>query len=194
MRKLVKRPKAVLRHKKDIKSKYLLKGNAVEEDAIRFAASVLGWGVVDKNVRYVSNGLMHGTCDVETDTEIHDTKCSWDCYTFPLFENQLPDIEYMYQLQGYMHLYGKKSGSIVYCLMDMPDEMINKEAFYKHGKEITKEQYEAVKAQYTHSHLPIKLRIKQFKFDYDAEIIQSIENRVFECQQYINSLVKQINL
>lgn len=178
--------------KKDIKSKYLTKGNEVENDAIIYAAQALQLGFVEKNTQRISNDFCQGECDIITTGAIHDIKCSWDCYTFPLFESVLPEKDYFWQLQGYMWLYSKSEASVIYCLMDMPEKQLNKEAFYRYGNEITKEQYEALKAQYTYEGLDDKLRIKQFKFAYEPEKIEQIKERVQLCRQYIQTLTEKL--
>jgi len=174
--------------RKDIKSKYLTKGNAVEYDAILYASQVLDWGIVDKNTEYRENEYFTGTCDVVKGDWVHDTKCSWDCFTFPLFSQKIPEPAYEWQVQGYMELWEKPFSSVVYCLMDMPEELLQKECYYKYGYNFTKEQYEEMKARHTYSHLPDHLRIKEYKFQHDPEKIEKIEERVWQCQQYINTL------
>jgi hypothetical protein len=178
--------------KKDIRSKYLSKGNDVENDAIIYASQVLQLGFVEKNTQRLSNEYCEGECDIITHESIDDIKCSWDCYTFPLFEVELPEKDYFWQLEGYMWLYGKTKASVIYCLMSMPERQLNKEAFYRYGNEITKEQYEALKAQYTYDGLDDKLRIRQFKIDYDPEKIEQIKARVLLCREYIHTLITQI--
>ena len=98
--------------RKSISSKYLDKGNAVEDDAIDYAAKKLGWLFASKNDEYFEDDFFCGTPDVILEDKIIDIKSSWDCFTFPLFEDEIPNKDYFYQLQVYMHLTGKKMAEL----------------------------------------------------------------------------------
>lgn len=176
--------------RKEFKSKYTEKGNKVEFEAMQYAEQVFGWGFTTPCDEPKENDFMTGFCDIlrHKANFVHDIKCSWDCYTFPLFESTIPDAEYEWQVLGYMHLYNVENASVIYCLMDMPEELLQKECHYKYGYNFTKEQYEEMKERHTYSHLPDHLRIKEYKFTYDAEKIEKIKTRVAECQTYINTL------
>jgi len=175
---------------KDFTSKYADKGNKTEFAAMEYAAKVLGWGWVVPCEDRMENDFLTGKCDILRDKDgwVHDIKCSWDCFTFPLFPPTIPDKGYEWQVDGYMEGYGVKNASVVYCLMDMPEEILLKECNYKYGYNFAKEQYEEMKARHTYSHLPDHLRIKEYKFSYDAEKIEKIKARVEQCQTYIDSL------
>jgi hypothetical protein len=174
--------------RKAFTSKYTSKGNFVESQAIEYLEAVLGWDFAVKNDRREYSDLIEGECDVILNDRIVDIKCSYDCFTFPLFDSVIPEKDYEYQIQGYMHLYGKTKGEVIYCLMDMPDEIIQKEVRWKLGEEYTREQYEAFYATFIYSGLPDNLRIKRFDFEHDAEMIKAIEGKVLECRDYINFL------
>ena len=83
----------VLEHKygikKEINSRYLDKGNQVEDMAIELAEQALGLGFVFKNELYFENDHLTGTPDIITDTLIVDVKSSWNGTTFPMFEDNL---------------------------------------------------------------------------------------------------------
>lgn len=181
--------------RREFNSKYTDKGNKVEFDAMQYAETVLQWGFTTPCEEPKENDFLTGFCDVlrKKDDVLHDIKCSWDCFTFPLFSQTIPDAAYEWQVQGYMELYGVKNASVIYCLMDMPDDLLQKEAYFKFGYNFSKEQFEQVKEVHTYSHLPDKLRIKEYTFQHDPEKIARIERRVSECQQYINSLISNYN-
>ena len=155
--------------RKDISSKYLDKGNAVEDDSIIFAAEQLDLGFVVKNEDFFEDEFMTGTPDVLLADEVIDMKNSWDCFTFPLFEDKIPTKDYMYQLQGYMALTGKSKARLVYTLMNT-DKDIN------YG---VADNYDDVDAKY---------RIKVFEVARDEEIIGAIKERVTEINEYISKL------
>lgn len=177
---------------KTFQSKYTDKGMSVEDNAIIYASQALNLGFTQKNTSRKQNEFISGECDIETTTAIHDIKSSWDCYTFPLFDTKLPEKNYFMQLQGYMWLWGKSEASVIYCLMDMPEDQLNKEAFYRYGRDVTKEQYDELKRQYTYSGLDDTLRVRQFKIEYQPETIEEIKERVQMCRAYIQTLIKNL--
>ncbi len=158
--------------RKDISSKYLDKGNAVEDDAIDYAADALGWLFATKNDEYFENEYFCGTPDVILEDKIIDIKSSWDCFTFPLFEEDVPNKDYYYQLQVYMHLTGKKQAELVYVLMNTPEDLA-------YSKEL-----------HNYSDLPSKHRIKVFEIDYDEDAIELLIERVQESKEYLNKINK----
>lgn len=155
--------------RKSIKSKYLDKGNAVEEDAIKYAAKELGWLFADKNEELFKDEYFVGTPDVILEDTIVDIKSSWDCFTFPLFEDKIPSKDYLHQLQVYMHLTGKRKAQLVYVLMNTPDEL-------------------AYEFSHDYSEITSNYRIKTFDIDYDEEIIDKLKERVQTSREYIEQI------
>ena len=78
--------------RKEIKSKYFDKGNMVEAESIEFITHNLQLPFLTmKNEALFENEYLTGTPDVILEDEIIDVKNSWDCFTFPLFEADLPN-------------------------------------------------------------------------------------------------------
>lgn len=179
---------------KGFESKYTDKGVQMEDEAIDFASDQLGWGFVMKNEQWKENDHITGTPDIILRDSVADIKCSWDCFSFPLFDDEIPNKNYWWQLQGYMDLLGFNRATLVYCLMDSPDNLIESEAkrkSYAAGyDEIDGEIYEEVKSEMTYSHLDQSVRIKTFQIDRDDEAIESIHNRVEYFREYIKTRVK----
>ena len=98
--------------KPTIRSQYMDKGITVEDDSIDFIGHCLQQDNLIKNDKFYSDDFMTGTPDVITDDEIIEVKSSWDCFTFPLLEEEIPTKKYYYQCQGYMHLTGLKKSQI----------------------------------------------------------------------------------
>jgi hypothetical protein len=155
--------------KKEIKSKYLTKGIEVESQALEYYSDVNDLGFLVINQEHYENPFMTGTPDLIFKETVYDFKSSWDCFTFPLFENEV-DKGYWMQLQGYMHLTGLKSAKLVYTLQNTPEELV-----YGEAKD--------------YSEIDCKFRIKEFWFDYSPEFIVSVEARVIECREYVKGLV-----
>jgi len=157
--------------RKNIQSKYLTKGNQVEDDAIIYASQELGWLFAAKNDEYFEDEYFCGTPDVILDDRIIDIKSSWDCFTFPLFFNVIPNEDYRYQLQTYMHLTGKKKAQLVYVLMNTPEELTFEDS-------------------HDYSEINSKYRIKIFDIDYDEEVIYELQHKVIESREYIDGISK----
>ena len=157
--------------RKQIKSKYLDKGNAVEDAAIDYASTELGWLFAIKNEEYFEDEYFCGTPDVMLEDKIIDIKSSWDCFTFPLFANEIPSKDYFYQLQVYMHLTGKHKAQLCYVLMNTPEDIAYGET----------EDYTDIDSKY---------RIKTFDIDYDIEVIEMLQEKVLISREYIKDITK----
>ena len=155
--------------RKQITSKYLSKGLSLEDEAIDTAIDWLNLPFVIKNEKYFEDDYFCGTPDLILNDEVLDIKCSWDCFTFPLFEKEIPTNDYFYQLQVYMHLTGKSKARLVYVLLNTPEQL-------------TYEQ------QNDYSKLHQKLKIKTFSIDYDKSVIEDLQQRVLYIRNYISTL------
>ncbi len=178
--------------RKEISTKYMEKGIIMEDDAIDLLASEYDLGFVLKNEKYYENEFIHGTPDIVLSDKIIDVKCSYDCFSFPLFEKQIPTKAYYYQLQCYMHLTGLKQAWLAYMLMDTPTNIIEREArnyAYNNGfDEVDDEMMQSFIARMTYGNIPTDKRIKLYEIDYDADVIKAIYNRVEQCREYIATL------
>ena len=157
--------------RKNINSKYLTKGNQVEDDAIVYASAEKGWLFAEKNEQYFEDEYFCGTPDVILEDRIIDIKSSWDCFSFPLFFNGIPNKDYYYQLQTYMHLTQKDKAQLVYVLMNTPEEL-------------------TLEDSHDYSEINSKYRIKTFDIDYDEEVIYELQHKVIESREYIDGISK----
>jgi len=176
---------------KEFTSKYTDKGNIMEDESIDFIADVLGYGFLMKNEEHFSDEFMQGTPDVILKDMVIDVKNSWDASTFPIFEDKI-NPAYYWQLQGYMHLCDKSKAKLIYCLMDTPDYLIEKEARWasinQGFEELEKSVYDKFKANLTYKNIDNKLKIKVYDIDRNDDDIQKIKDRVIECRNYIEVL------
>lgn len=155
--------------KKEIKNKYISKGLKLEDIAIDKVIEWLDLPFAIKNEKFFEDEFFTGTPDLITNDEVLDIKCSWDCFTFPLFEKEIPTKDYFFQLQVYMHLTGLKKARLVYVLLNAPDELTYEE---KHN----------------YDNLDKKYRIKIFSIDYDDEVIKNLKQRVINVREYIKTI------
>lgn len=114
-----------------IHSKYLDKGNEVENDNIDFMAEVLGFGMADKNTVALSDEFMVGTCDVDLPSCVVDVKSPWNNKTLQDNINGInPDYEW--QLRCYCRLYRKPKAILFYGLQNTPETDFSAEVSFDH--------------------------------------------------------------
>lgn len=181
--------------RKEIHSKYLNKGNDVEDQSINYVAEKLGYGMLFKNSKQFSNDFMQGEPDVILSDTVIDVKNSWDFTTFPLFETEVPNMDYYWQGQQYMELTGKKKFKLVYTLIDTPEYLIEREFnSYCWLNNIDQDQdiYDDFVARMTYPDVDDSLKIKVFDFEYNESDVKDIYTRVEMCRDYIIELSKDM--
>lgn len=175
---------------KEIGSKYLTKGNRVEEQAIDLLAEYMGEGFLFKNDQHFEDDHMTGMPDVLPADRVIEIKSPWDWSTFPAFESKIPESNYWWQCQGYMALTGKNFAQLCYVLCDTPEEQIQKEAkwkAYELGCDID-DIIEQVEQSMTYSDIQIESRIKIFDIARDDKAIENIRRRVESCRVFLSDL------
>ena len=191
----------VLEHKygirKEINSRYLDKGNMVENESIELTEKVLDLDLIVKNESYFENDFICGTPDIIMGDTIIDVKSSWSAHTFPFFlDEELPNKDYYYQLQGYMALTGATKGMVVYCLINTPEEIvldeIRRTSWSRHELDVTEETEAEVRQQHEFDHIPEVNRVKAYHIERNEDVIQAIYDRVNECKIYYNRLWEKI--
>jgi len=155
--------------KKQINSKYLQKGLALEDHAIEFYSVAMDKDFMIKNLDHFEDDFFTGTPDCMHEGIVYDFKTSWDCFTFPLFDQE-PDMGYYYQLQVYMHLTGLRKAKLVYTLQDTPDYLTHEEPV-------------------SYAHVDNSYRVKEFEIDYDPMVIETAKSRIQECMDYVKELL-----
>jgi len=182
---------------KNIRSKYLSRGNALEDKAIERVSKHYGCELV-KNEIELENEYFTGTFDTNTIDTVIDTKVPFDCFTFPYFVSE-PDKDYYGQLQGYMNLTNLKKASLFYCLENGSDEQIEKLS-WQIAKDLGKdepdiEEWDMAEKELNYDHLPDDLRKKIYEFGYNEPFIEMAKKMVLACRKYIETeLLTQINL
>lgn len=154
-----------------VDSKYLRKGIECENESIELYALAKDVDFAVKNSKRFSNEYATGEPDLILDDKVVDIKTSWDCFTFPLFEDTMPNTDYYWQLQVYMDLLGLDKAELAYVLVNTPAEM----------------QYqETDMTDYTN--LDLKYRVKTFEIDRNQEDIDRLYQRVEECREYLKEI------
>jgi len=173
----------------EIKSKYLDKGNICEADSIEFIGEKLGLKLV-KNTKQFENDFFTGMPDIN-DNEIIEAKNSWDWNTFPLFDKEPPNNDYVDQCQGYMNLTGKTKAKLIYILSDTPIELIEKEAGWKCRElgllELDYDIVQEYVKKMTYPNIPDEYKFKIFEIERDENRINEIKERVLLCREIVKN-------
>lgn len=157
-------------YRKELNNKYISKGLELEDEAIDKAIELLDLPFTLKNEQFYEDEYFTGTPDLIIKDTIFDIKCSWDCFTFPLFDAEIPTKNYYYQLQVYMHLLGLKKSKLIYVLLNTPENL----ASWEQPKDYTE--------------LDKKFRIKTFDVEYSEEVIQDLKQRVTNIREFIKTI------
>lgn len=188
---------SVFNRRSDITSKFLEKGTLVEDESIDLLSSVDKEFYI-KNETHFSNDYIMGTPDIIHENDgvklIIDIKSSWDIYTFSRSFNKENKM-YYWQVLGYMELLGAKTAKVVYCLVDTPDFMIDRElkkALYQSGiDENSKEfiEYAAeMREYYKYSDIPKAKRVFPKDYVFNSEHLDQLYSRIQDCRQYLNTI------
>ena len=177
---------------KEFWSRYTDKGNQVEDEAILMSESLFDGMFLEKNELKFTNDYLTGVPDVITDDFIIDVKSSYNAHTFPFFENELPNKDYFYQMQGYMTLTEKTDAYVIYCLINTPEDIvldeIRRESWKRKEISISEEVEEYVRSIHTFDNIPRDKRIKVFHVERNDGVIESIYQRIDECRKYYETL------
>lgn len=180
--------------KKEFSSRYTDKGIEVERESIDLVQDNCDFGFMYKNEEHFENDYLTGTPDVNTDNILLDVKSSYDATTFPWFEEEIPNKDYYYQLQGYMALCNKRKSVLAYCLVNTPFQIVEDEVRRAHWKEHLIDENEElradVEARHNFDHIPAEKRIKTFEVRYDKDVVKAIYERIKECRKYYETLIQ----
>lgn len=192
---------AVYNRTKDVYSKYIDKGLAVEEDSVTLYSRIKKRFFL-KNEQRIENKYISGTPDLYEGESIHrahsitDLKSSWDIFTFYNARLSKINSDYDWQITGYEYLTNAESGSLAYCLIDTPDPIINKEAnklMWDMGA-MTSESPEFLEAReelernMRFNDIPMQERLFEKFVRRDDKKIRQIPERVEECREWLNEL------
>jgi len=179
-------------YRKEFSSRYTDKGLEMEDDAIQFASEQFDWEFVVKNTERFTNDYITGEPDINTDSLLADIKCSWSLDTYPMFEADLKNKDYYWQLMGYLWLTGKTEAELVYCLMNTPLQIVEDEVRRAHWKAgLIDEDIDLrheVQTKHNYDNIPSKLRVKRYIVERDEKAIEKIIEKVEIAREYYKML------
>lgn len=180
---------------RDIQTKQMKKGVAVEQDSINMLSKLLSVEFSKNEERY-SNAYITGLPDIVDNGMVIDIKSSYDLWTFM---GNLPDkldSLYYWQLMSYMWLTNAKCGYIAYCLSNTPDNIIEQEKYYllKNMDVVSEESPEYVKQalklefNMKFDDIDISERVLLYKVDRNEDDIIRIEQKVLKAREYLHEI------
>jgi hypothetical protein len=191
---------------KDISTKYMEKGLAVEEDSITLYSRITK-KYFKKNELNLKNAYISGTPDIylgksiKEASEVVDTKSSWDVFTFFGTLAEKINSDYEWQIRGYMGLTGAKVGKIAYCLIDTPSQLISDEQrklMWKMGVATEEdplyiEACEALQKEMTFGDIPWKERLIEFTVEHSDEWLVEAYGKVEKARIFLNELFDRLH-
>jgi hypothetical protein len=184
------------------RSKYTLKGKAVEDESIMMLSRIDSQDYTKNDVRYTNNYLT-GEPDIivsinGNSVKIIDIKSSYDFAT--LLSNYGAPLNPLYyaQMQGYMALTGALEAEVAYCLVNMPQTIIEGEkrrVFYAINPATEedpyyKKQIEHIEWNMTFDEIPIEDRLLRFPVPRNDEYISKVYNRIEQCRNWLSEFDK----
>ncbi len=184
--------KEVYDREQDIETKQMKKGTNGESNGIFNLGRYLN-KPLEKNLIQFSNDWVKGTPDIVEEDHVYDTKLSWNLWSFLPNVIETIDKGYYAQLQGYMWLTGRKSGSIAYVLEDCPQDIIDQEKYYllKRMNVISEESPEYIEAaagleiNLIYPDIPLSEKVLLLKVDYDEELIEKMKSKIIKCREFL---------
>jgi hypothetical protein len=181
---------------KDITTKQMEKGIVNEDQGIAMLSKYLDEPISKCKDRY-SNDWVCGHPDIVTETEVYDTKLSYDIWSFLPNVTEPLDKGYILQLQGYMWLTGRKSGAVAYVLTDCPTHIIEQEKRYLLNRMnvVSPEYIEAaagLEINLIYPDIPLEERILIFPVAYDEEIIEKIKVKITKCREFLQEFSEKL--
>jgi len=161
--------------KTEVSSKYMDKGNIVEDLSIELYNDVF-FTSHKKNTERRQNEWLTGECDIVGRDRIIDIKSPWSLSTFPALKEDAHDSGYEWQGRGYMMLWDMDLFELAYCLVSTPSELIGWESEDLHYVD----------------HIPKDLRVTSLKYERCPEKERLIEIKANSALEYINECIQQI--
>jgi hypothetical protein len=187
----------------DFKGLAVKKGLKVEDASIQLYSQVKEITFdIQKNEERKENDFIMGTPDIVDERlgYIPDIKSSWDWNTFAKewLNHKEGDLnkDYYWQIQGYMELFGFEKGSIVYCLIDTPDDLIEQElrkVAWDMGKKfedaIFDEDFMKLETELRFNRqfklIPKEKRVIEFEIEKNNSDIERLYTRIGQCREWL---------
>lgn len=190
--------------KTDLTTKEMTKGKQVEDESIMLFSQVEGEMFI-KNQELLKNEYFLGHPDIysgksiTTATQVHDIKSSWSLDTFMPKLIEGAESSYIAQLNVYFDLTGAKEGSIAYCLVSAPDNIVEAEKrklLYSMNvaTELSPEYLEAaeeLERNMIFEDIDYRERVIKIPVQRDDELIEKMKSKVPVLRQWLSDFHKK---
>lgn len=178
------------------------KGTTQEAQSIKLL-SVYDGVNYKKNEKMYSNRYIKGVPDIVISRKgikkVIDIKTPIDINSFlSKHEIELPN-EYIFQMRGYIQLTKADYGEVVFCLVNLPPEMIAseirklKQRHFLFGKsdEDTEIRIKQLQDSMVFDDLPLDMRVIKFKVERDDNFMSSVYGRVKIAREWMKQFHKK---
>jgi len=163
-------------YRKNLEIKYFKKGIECEQSLIDLVNQVFGM-FLEKHTERRSDEFITGEPDLLLEDTVIDVKNAWSLDTFPVTPEEAHSDEYEWQIRGYLRLFNKQYGRVIYGLVDTPEDLIRYEQEDLHRV----------------SHFPQNMRLTVCEYIRDMQKESFMIEKVKAAQQYMLEQVERIN-
>lgn len=187
-------------------NKYTNKGKLAEANALKLISELDGIEYKKNEIR-IENDFLSGIPDTFIGKNIYeaeyipDVKSSWDWDTFSDSLDKGLNPLYWWQIQGYLALTGANEGEVSYCLVNMPESLLNDELLGLANRlqktldtidvTITTEYKEGALNlinNLTFDNIPAPQRRQKFEVKRNDEAIAKMYETIPKCREYLHEL------
>lgn len=168
---------AVYGYRKQVDTKYMDKGKALEGAAIEFL-NYLRFKSYEKNTERRESEFLTGECDIWVPSiKTIDTKVAWSLDTFPAVSEDAHDSMYEWQGRAYMKLWDVPEHEVVFVMLDTPEAMRKWEQPELHIV----------------SHIPPELRETSITYKRDSALEAKMDAKCATAMAYLLRRIDQIH-
>jgi hypothetical protein len=182
---------------KVVRAKSLTHGITTEHLVLQRASKFFGFEFVKNEINY-QNDFFTGTPDTFAKDFVLDAKSCVSPFTMPYFGVSV-DYDYDCQLQVYTKLLNFDKAILFYGLENGTEDEINALAWQIAKEEASKlglesydmdiDHYKKAQEQLNYDHMPDWQRMVYREISKDNSLIESMQDRVIECRQYIGNVL-----
>lgn len=160
------------------------KGTIVESDSMTLVEQV-SKETYFKNNKKLENGEVCGTPDIIGKDFIIDMKSCWDLWSFAKVDEDSAKKAYYYQVLSYMWLTDTKKASLIFTLVNTPDNLVFDE-YNKLAWRMDKDEAEKlVRNNHTFDDIPAEMRMKKYDFEYNSQDVFELTEKVLAARVYL---------
>ena len=174
---------AVHYRREEVFNKYLAKGTEREEDSITLL-SLQRKMMLKKNDAKFADAFIKGEPDIILADHIIDIKTSWNLNSFLRTKVNSINMDYYWQVQGYMALTGAKTAEVCYCLVNGTAKAIDDEKrrmSYQFADPYSEEYKEQCRQIEINMIFDIAAFIKENPtFNFDNDLVRWYQDRIWD--------------